>query len=878
MTKIIENESLQFEVFEDGSANVVKCETSLTGDLAIPAFVKSEGKSYPVVSIGNKAFLSCIQLTRVTLPPGIKSVAGNAFLNCCGLECIAVSEENPYYKSEDGLLLDKEGTRLVCCPMKKAVGEITLPEHITSIGEKAFQGCSWLTGITLPEGVREIGANAFKSCRRLEHVIFPQNLTRIGASAFNGCTKLTDITIPGGVSQIDRSAFEGCSGLTCITISGNIAKIENEAFLNCPQLKTVILSEGVKEIGYNAFARCSKLTSITIPEGVTKIGCSAFDGCVELVDITLPESLVEIGPGAFCGCAKLTSIRIPESVTEIGCNAFDGCISLAEVTLPEGLAVIETRTFKDCTGLTKIVIPKGVTKIEGSAFKNCVKLADVNIPKGVTKIGWNVFENCRSLTKIVIPEGVTEIDDRVFEKCENLKSVKIPKSLKKIGSGAFRECVELSDIKFQEDGIQIGDEAFKDCFKLPRVIFSTNKKEISRWEFYRRTYLRTVNIPDNIEEIGGYAFKGCKALAYISISKNVSSIGERIFDECPSLKDISVDEENKNYKSIGGILVNKKETKIVRVPAQKELGHFSIPETIREIEAGAFEDCKNLLSLTIPAKVAKIVPDALWGCNNLEHIEVDENNPNYRSIEGVLFTKDGTRLIHYPRAKKTKEYILPGSVVTVLKGAISNPHLKKVFIPGEVRLIEEQAFTNCDKLEEVIIASSSVVVQPLGFWSCYNLKHLVILEEPKQLTGEADRYERIWRREWEERRELLYKPNFQTWGFKDCGLQNVFVPLDIRIRQGYYEGFCFSFHCFRKLFRYKVEPEKEGGKLIIKVLKSKGPEHVQDNGEINAEYRKDISTGEISIIDYHCTNEAEQEANLEQIKYLLETLSGHGRI
>ena len=55
MTKIIENESLQFEVFEDGSANVVKCETSLTGDLAIPAFVESEGKSYPVVSIGNKA-------------------------------------------------------------------------------------------------------------------------------------------------------------------------------------------------------------------------------------------------------------------------------------------------------------------------------------------------------------------------------------------------------------------------------------------------------------------------------------------------------------------------------------------------------------------------------------------------------------------------------------------------------------------------------------------------------------------------------------------------------------------------------------------------------------------------------------------------------
>ena len=67
--------------------------------------------------------------------------------------------------------------------------------------------------------------------------------------------------------------------------------------------------------------------------------------------------------------------------------------------------------------------------------------------------------------------------------------------------------------------------------------------------------------------------------------------------------------------------------------------------------------------------------------------------------------------------------------------------------------------------------------------------------------------------------------------------------------------------------------------MVIGVRKSEGgPEHVQDNGEINAEYRKDTEENNISITDYRCTNEAEQEANLEQIKYLLETLSSHGRI
>ena len=110
---------------------------------------------------------------------------------------------------------------------------------VTSIGRRAFFGCSSLTSITIPSTVRSIGNQAFFSCRSLTSITIPDSVTSIGMQAFSYCSGLTSITIPDSVTSIRYSAFAGCSGLISITIPDSVTSIGNRSFYGCTSLKTV---------------------------------------------------------------------------------------------------------------------------------------------------------------------------------------------------------------------------------------------------------------------------------------------------------------------------------------------------------------------------------------------------------------------------------------------------------------------------------------------------------------------------------------------------------------------------------------------------------------------------------------------------------------
>jgi hypothetical protein len=101
-----------------------------------------------------------------------------------------------------------------CSKLKK----ITLPSHITTIGNNAFANCSSLTSIIIPEGVTSIGDNAFANCTSLESIVIPEGVTTIGNNAFANCTSLTNITIPSTVTYIGDNAFSGCVNISKITM------------------------------------------------------------------------------------------------------------------------------------------------------------------------------------------------------------------------------------------------------------------------------------------------------------------------------------------------------------------------------------------------------------------------------------------------------------------------------------------------------------------------------------------------------------------------------------------------------------------------------------------------------------------------------------
>ena len=128
---------------------------------------------------------------------------------------------------------------------------------------------------------------------------FNAPITTIGEKAFYGCTRLTSITIPDSVTTIGNYAFQRCDSLTSVTIPDSVTTIGDCAFSYCDSLTSVTIPDSVTSIGEGAFWNCNNLTSVTIPDSVTTIGSSAFSGCSSIISVTIPDSVTTIGEWAF---------------------------------------------------------------------------------------------------------------------------------------------------------------------------------------------------------------------------------------------------------------------------------------------------------------------------------------------------------------------------------------------------------------------------------------------------------------------------------------------------------------------------------------------------------------------------------------------------
>ena len=575
--------------------------------------------------------------------------------------------------------------------------KIVIPETYNGlpvIGISNFSDCDFITSITIPKSVFYVAQNAFDGCTKLivekggvhyvnnwvvgsddditEAVIRPGTVG-ISSGAFANRTNLVNVDIPDSALHVIADAFRGCDALT--ENQSGISYVDNWVIggitLNDG---TLTLRDGTVGIATDVILAGAE---IIIPDSVKTIGSMistdyslpGFD--TECKRISIGSGVSYIESYAFCDIDTLTEISVSEenkNYKSIDGNLYtkDGRTFIqyalgrtdTEFTLPLSVTEILDSSFPGCKNLTGIVIGGNVTRIGKYAFTNCPNLSEITVDEAnaaYKSIGGNLYtKDERTLIRyaeaktdnsFTVPDAVTHIEAYAFYDCDNLVSITSGSSVTHVGDYAFADCGNLSYISNADSVISIGNGVFAGCNSLTNII-----------------------IPDRVTTIGDHAFMFCSSLGRVTIGADVASLGKNVFSGCYVLSEITVNEANAAYKSIGGNLYTKNGRTLIRYAPAKTDDSFTVPDSVTHIEAYAFYDCGNLVSITLGSSVTHVgdyafaycyelksveigdsvthIGDyAFYECRSIEKVTLSERNANFTVIDGDLYTKDGKTLI-----------------------------------------------------------------------------------------------------------------------------------------------------------------------------------------------------------------------------------------
>ena len=368
---------------------------------------------------------------------------------------------------------------------------------------------------------------------------------------------------------------------------------------------------------------------------------------------------------------SINSIVVGEGVTYIGTNAFVG-LHATTITLSSTVEEIGKFSISN-TDITALDLKNVVTIGEGALYK-CKNLTSIVIPSTVKTIGDYAFDLCASLAT-VDTSGATSLVSigRSAFVATPISSFYIPDTVTSLGIGLFVECYSLPAIdvdpantKYVDvDGV-VYDTDMKtvllypparacDSYEIPDTVTS-----IAEAAFATAYRIGAITIPDTITEISDAAFQKCTALKTIKIPKTVTSIGDYAFASCEGIESID----------------------------------FSETTVLKYIGNGAFLDNIKLKTVEIPACVTFIGERAFAACGILESISIDSSNPNYVTVDGILYDKKMETLLQFPGGCKMTSFTVPSTVKTIAINAFSNlTVLTELVFPDSVTEIGDGATT-----------------------------------------------------------------------------------------------------------------------------------------------------------------------------------------
>lgn len=242
-----------------------------------------------------------------------------------------------------------------------------------------------------------------------------------------------------------------------------------------------------------------------------------------------------------------------------------------------------------------------------------------------------MFSGSKTLTSITLPNTIRYIGVLAFNNCSALESINLNDGLLYIDKGAFQLCTKLTDIKIPDSVMYIGDFAFNHCSSIN---------------------IETLKLPNSLVQLGKY---------YRYNAHMFYDFGTSIFSE------FIIDDKNQFYKTDDGILYTRDGKTLVSIPRGKMFDNntFIMPDSVTNLCELSFSRNTNINTLVLSdnlivdefvtteekeiyLNIGNDLSIACYGYSNVQKYETKESNNNYKSYNGILYSKDMTELIAIP--------------------------------------------------------------------------------------------------------------------------------------------------------------------------------------------------------------------------------------
>ncbi|MBQ8926811.1 MAG: leucine-rich repeat protein [Oscillospiraceae bacterium] len=330
----LSQDGLTFRLYDE-YAVLAECTDRTVTEVTIP----EEVGGLPVSGSTGTPFGYCRSLTAITLPDTFEhfdwldlccttvKALGSTEEPVPTVASVRVSDTNPHFREEDGILYSKDGSVLIGCPPALELRELALPEEVRTIGDYAFATNLTLERAVIPESVAHIHNAAFAFCPALEYAELPSGMTAVTGELFYGCTALSEVVWRGRITTIGYGAFDQCTALTDFVIPDSVTRIGQYAFEEAGCTRT---QDGVQYVGAWAVGSDSDVQRAVLPEGTLGIADMAFFGRTSVTELDIPHSVQYPGYLTYAallseqtGIIRCRSHVLPENMLAAGRNATD---------------------------------------------------------------------------------------------------------------------------------------------------------------------------------------------------------------------------------------------------------------------------------------------------------------------------------------------------------------------------------------------------------------------------------------------------------------------------------------------------------------------------------------------------------------------------